>query len=260
MAKDRADVLVIGSGPAGAALAKRLADLGAQVVCLEQGDWTRASDFPTGPDEEGQLRRRWHSFSPNVRRLRQDYPVSAAGADAPEVEMLNAVGGGTLHWNCGFARLHPSDFRVSTLDGEADDWPIRYEDLAPYYQLNDREMGASGLAGDPANADQTPPLAPLPLWSSGERWLVGSIASGGTGGRRGSPSSLRTTTGERHAISMAGAGMAVGSMPEAAVQTPIGPRLSGEGSGSLPGREFARSPSTSAPVLEECSVTTRTAA
>jgi len=168
MVMDRADVLVVGSGAAGAALAKRLTDLGAQVVCFEQGDWMRSGDFPSGPDEEAQLRRRWHSFNPNVRQLPQDYPVSGTGADSPEVEMFNAVGGGTLHWNCGFARLHPSDFRVRTLDGEADDWPIRYEDLAPYYELNDREMGASGLAGDPANIDQKPPLAPLPLWPSGQ--------------------------------------------------------------------------------------------
>jgi len=173
MPTDRADVLVIGSGAAGAALTRRLTDLGAQVVCFEQGDWMGPSDFPTGADEEAQLRRRSHSFSPNVRQLPQDYPVSPAGADSPEVEMLSAVGGGTLHWNCGFARLHPSDFRVRTLDGEADDWPIRYEDLAPYYELNDRDMGASGLAGDPANVDQTPPLAPLPLWPSGRTMARG---------------------------------------------------------------------------------------
>jgi choline dehydrogenase-like flavoprotein len=167
MALERADVLVIGSGAAGAAITKRLAELGANVACLEQGEWMKPSAFPTGPDEEAQLRRRAHSFSPNVRQQPQDYPVSSAGADSPEVEMFNAVGGSTLHWNCGFGRLHPSDFRVRSLDGEADDWPIRYEDLAPYYDLNDREMGASGLAGDPANLGKTPPLPPLPLWPSG---------------------------------------------------------------------------------------------
>ncbi len=167
MTIDRADVLVIGSGAAGAALAKRLADLGAKVVCLEQGDWMKPSDFPTDPDEEAQMRRRAHSFSPNVRQQPQDYSVSVSGNDPSEVEMFNAVGGSTLHWNCGFARLHPSDFRVRTLDGEADDWPIRYEDLAPYYDLNDREMGACGLTGDPANVSQTPPLAPLPLGLAG---------------------------------------------------------------------------------------------
>ena len=48
-----------------------------------------------------------------------------------------------------FPRLHPSDFRVSTLDGVADDWPIDYDTLAPFFDENDRMMGVSGLAGDP---------------------------------------------------------------------------------------------------------------
>lgn len=173
MAIERADVLVIGSGAAGAAITKRLAELGAKVVCLEQGEWMKPRAFPTGADEEAQLRRRAHSFSPNVRQQPQDYLVSTAGTDPPEIEMFNAVGGSTLIWNCGFGRLHPSDFRVRTLDGEADDWPIRYEDLAPYYDLNDREMGASGLGGDPANLGPAPPLAPLPLAPSGRALAQG---------------------------------------------------------------------------------------
>jgi choline dehydrogenase-like flavoprotein len=44
------------------------------------------------------------------------------------------------------------------------DWPIRYEDLAPYYEANEREMGISGLSGDPANPGSTSfPLPPLPI-------------------------------------------------------------------------------------------------
>ncbi len=49
-----------------------------------------------------------------------------------------------------FPRLHPSDFKVRTLDGVADDWPIDYATLEPYFAENDRMMGVSGLAGDPA--------------------------------------------------------------------------------------------------------------
>ena len=48
-----------------------------------------------------------------------------------------------------FPRLHPSDFRLRTLDGVADDWPITYDDLDPFFALNDQIMGVSGLAGDP---------------------------------------------------------------------------------------------------------------
>jgi choline dehydrogenase-like flavoprotein len=53
-----------------------------------------------------------------------------------------------------FPRLHPSDFRVKSLDGVADDWPIDYATLEPFYAENDRMMGVSGLAGDPAYPPQ----------------------------------------------------------------------------------------------------------
>ena len=163
--KERADVLVIGSGAAGAALTTRLAEKGVQVVCLEQGDWPQPGDFPSsGSDYEAQMQRPQFSFSPNERKRPEDYPVISAGPNPPEVEMVNGVGGTTVHWNAQFLRLHPSDFRVRTLDGVGQDWPIRYKDLAPYYDTNDREMGVSGLIGDPANPGPASfPLPPLPV-------------------------------------------------------------------------------------------------
>ncbi len=66
-----------------------------------------------------------------------------------------------------FPRLHPSDFRVKTLDGVADDWPIDYDTLAPFFAENDRMMGVSGLSGDPASRRHDPPMPPLPLGRSG---------------------------------------------------------------------------------------------
>lgn len=65
----RVDVLVIGSGAAGAAITKSLAEKGAKVVCLEQGDWSKPSDYPSsGFDYEAQMRRPQFSFSPNERK------------------------------------------------------------------------------------------------------------------------------------------------------------------------------------------------
>lgn len=165
MRKEKTDVLVIGSGPAGAAVAKRLTDHGVQVVCLEQGDWVDPAEYPsTRADWEVQLRRGPWNFSPNVRRRPEDYPTVSGGKHPPEVLMFNAVGGSTIHWTGHFVRFHPSDFRVRTLDDVADDWPITYEELEPYYDANDREIGVSGLAGDPANPPRSPrPTGPLPL-------------------------------------------------------------------------------------------------
>jgi len=170
MVEDRADVLVIGSGAAGAAVAKRLTDFGAKVVCLEQGDWVNAADYPSRrPDYEIQIKRGSFNFNPNVRRRPEDYPVLELGNHPPYVMMFNAVGGSTIHWAGYFPRFHPSDFRVRSLDGAAYDWPIRYQDLEPYYDLNDREMGVAGLAGDPANPPRSPrPTPPLPIGVIGE--------------------------------------------------------------------------------------------
>ena len=64
--------------------------------------------------------------------------------------MYNAVGGSTIHWSAHFPRFHPSDFKVRTLDEVAEDWPLSYEQLEPYYDRNDEIMGIAGVAGDPA--------------------------------------------------------------------------------------------------------------
>ncbi len=170
MAQETADVLVIGAGAAGAALSKRLTDLGAKVICLEQGGWIKPSDYPsTRPDWEIQLHRGAFNFSPNVRKRWEDYPVVEKGPNPPDILMFNAVGGSTHHWTGHFPRFHPSDFGVRDLDGIAENWPLTYAELEPYYDMNDREMGVSGINGDPANPPRAPRPTPcLPLGVLGE--------------------------------------------------------------------------------------------
>src|SRR6266508_3589961 len=200
MAAERADVVVVGSGAAGAAVTWRLAERGASVVCLEQGDWARPEEFGSNrTDFEVSLRRGRFTFSPNDRRRPEDYPVTTEGLRPSQIAMFNGVGGGTVHWEGHFPRLHPSDFRVRSLDGVGDDWPIRYQDLEPYYDLNDRQTGVSGLAGDPANPPRRErPLPPLAIGRSGAavargfdklgwHWWVSdaAIASRDYDGRRG---------------------------------------------------------------------------
>ena len=63
---------------------------------------------------------------------------------------FDGVGGSTVMYTAHFPRLHPSDFKVKSLDGVADDWPIDYEKVVPFFAENDRIMGVSGLSGDPA--------------------------------------------------------------------------------------------------------------
>jgi choline dehydrogenase-like flavoprotein len=83
---------------------------------------------------------------------------------------FNAVGGSTILYAAHYPRLHPSDFRVRSLDGVADDWPVDYATLEPFFTENDRMMGVSGLAGDPAYPSKQPPMPPLALGKSGTRF------------------------------------------------------------------------------------------
>ncbi len=170
---DVADVLVIGAGASGAALTWSLAEAGIKVVCLEQGGWLDPSAYPTRDLDYEIHRQGDFNPDPNFRRLPQDYPVhNIESAIAPM--MYNAVGGSTIHWGAHFPRFHPSDFRVRTLDGVAEDWPLTYRELEPYFDINDRMMGVSGLNGDPANPPRPPrPMPPLGIGSFGETMIKG---------------------------------------------------------------------------------------
>jgi len=166
MAETTADVLVIGAGASGAALAWSLAETRMHVVCLEQGDWVDPAQLP-GMANDWEMRRIGDfNFSPNLRGRREDYPVNDSGSPI-QVSNFNAVGGSTILYAAHFPRFRPSDFRVRTLDGVADDWPIDYATLAPWYALNARMMGVSGLAGDPAYPPKELPLPPVPLGKVG---------------------------------------------------------------------------------------------
>ena len=167
MAAELADVLIVGAGASGAAVAWSLAETRMRIVCLEQGGWMNPAEYPSsGRDWEARGFGDF-SISPNRRRRVTDYPVN--DDESPiSVANFNAVGGSTILYAGHFPRFHPSDFRVRSLDGVADDWPIDFDTLAPYYAENDRMMGVSGLAGDPANPPHDPPMPPLPLGKSGQ--------------------------------------------------------------------------------------------
>jgi choline dehydrogenase-like flavoprotein len=172
-APERADVVVIGSGPGGSVVTHTLASAGFDVVCLEQGDWVNASDFPANhPEWELLIQQQW-AHDPNVRRLPSDYPVDVTDSDMWPV-MFNAVGGGSLLYGAEWPRLTPSDFRVRTVDGVSDDWPVSYEDMVPYYEAVDRFVGVAGVGGDtsyPEGMDY--PLPPHPLGRAGRRAAEG---------------------------------------------------------------------------------------
>ena len=164
---ERVDVLIIGAGASGAAVAWSLAETKMRILCLEQGDWVETSEFPSnGRDWEARQSEDF-ALSPNRRNSDADYPIN--DDDSPiKIVNFNGVGGATILFAGHFPRLHPSDFRVRTLDNVADDWPIDYQTLEPFYALNDRMMGISSLAGDPAYPPKDAVMPPIPLGKTGQ--------------------------------------------------------------------------------------------
>ena len=177
MSEEIADVLIIGAGAAGAAVAWSLAETRMRIVCLEQGGWMDPASYPsTGLDWEIRGAGPF-GLSPNDRGRREDYPVNDAGSPIA-VSNFNAVGGSTILYAAHFPRLHPSDFRVRSLDGVADDWPLDYTTLEPFYDLNAQMMGVAGLEGDPAYPPKKPTLPPVPLGKLGDTLARGFDALG----------------------------------------------------------------------------------
>lgn len=160
---EAADIVIVGAGATGLAFAWRLAsrqpDL--RILVVERGGFIDQRAAPSqSEDWELALQKRFHA-NPNIRKAASDYPVDESQTPIKPA-FFNAVGGSTIRWGAHFPRFRPSDFRLFSTDGIAADWPLGYEDLAPYMDINDQMMGVSGLAGDPANPERAerphPPL------------------------------------------------------------------------------------------------------
>lgn len=172
MANEPVSVLIIGAGASGAAFAWSIAETGMSVLCLEQGPWMKQSDYPSNFMDWESRGMGPFATSPNVRKLPADYPINEQQSAISPL-MFNAVGGSTILWAAHFPRFTPGDFRVRTEDGVADDWPLDYAALEPFYAVNDRMTGVAGLAGDPAYPYHEPTMPPLPLGTSGNVLAAG---------------------------------------------------------------------------------------
>lgn len=165
------DVVIVGAGPAGAILAGELARAGARrVLVLEAGvatgrTWAeyqanveqyRAAGFkvPNSP---------YYSPpdvpSPNVLDIRQLTPGSLPDdtgyfvQDGPlpfGSDYLRAQGGTMLHWLGTCLRMVPADFEMESRYGQGTDWPISYEDLSPFYDRAELELGVAANVEDQA--------------------------------------------------------------------------------------------------------------
>jgi gluconate 2-dehydrogenase alpha chain len=154
------DVVIVGMGAVGGVGAYPLADAGLDVVGLEAGTWLDRRDF--APDE---IRNNYRDWPMLVKKTQQERPTSRARSDQPARQvrshpMMNAVGGTALHYWAQSWRLNPWDFKVVSevrrrygasripAGSTVEDWPFGYDELEPYYDRVEHELGVSGQAGN----------------------------------------------------------------------------------------------------------------
>ncbi|HZG87950.1 GMC family oxidoreductase [Paenibacillus sp.] len=133
-ANEEVDVVIVGAGTAGGILAKELAEAGMKVVLLEAGPlYDPQDDFAS--DELSMKSLGWQDtrIVDGSDPLKLGHNTSGRG-----------VGGGSLHWTGVALRFHNADFNARTIDGVADDWPINYWDLEPYYDRIENDIAVSG--------------------------------------------------------------------------------------------------------------------
>ena len=178
-----ADVVIVGSGVAGALVAERLARAGIGVAVLEAGPRV---------DRAEALARYFNApiktpESPYLATPEADFPLSAdrghwyrqSGPDHFKSTYLKAVGGTTWHWLGTCLRFLPNDFHLKSLYGRGVDWPIGYDDLEPFYLEAERELGTAGDSSEDMGSPRSgsfpmPAIAPSYLDRVFERALEGT--------------------------------------------------------------------------------------
>jgi choline dehydrogenase-like flavoprotein len=162
------DACVVGVGSAGGVLVQRLARAGFSVVGLEAGPfWDTERDWVS--DEKGSHRLYW--TEPRVTGGTHPLALGANNSG-------RGVGGGSVHWAGFTPRLHPSDFRVRSLDGVAVDWPLPYEELKPYYELLEREIPVAGPTWFPWGDPHGYTFGPHPMGEVGDVLIRGCTRLG----------------------------------------------------------------------------------
>ncbi len=164
---DEVDLAIVGCGAGGSTLMQRLARAGWRVVALDAGPfWDPDTDWVS--DERGSHHLYWNE----TRVIDGDDPVPLGSNNSGR-----GVGGSMVHYAGYTPRFHPSDFETLSRDGVGADWPICYDELAPYYRDIEAELPVAGDHwpwGDPHSY----PHRPHPVGGNGEVFLRGARAAG----------------------------------------------------------------------------------
>jgi choline dehydrogenase-like flavoprotein len=193
------DAIVVGSGISGGWAAKELAEKGLRVLLLERGrnvehikDYVNATKAPweylhrggktTAMEEAYQVLRRDMLNEKNL-----SFWVNEQESPYTEVKRFDwfrgyQVGGRSLMWGRQSYRWSDFDFEANAKEGIAIDWPIRYAELAPWYDHVEKHAGISGTREGLAQLPDGQYLPPMAL-NCGEE-LFGSKLQNTFGGKR----------------------------------------------------------------------------
>ncbi len=162
MADNSYDAIVIGSGIAGGWAAKELCEKGLKVIMLERGrNIEHVKDYVNATKEVWEFphrNQRTQQMIQDYPVLKRDYPLNeetfgmwANEKENPYTEVKRFdwyrgyhVGGRSLLWGRQSYRFNKWDFEANAKEGIAVDWPIRYDDIAPWYSYVEKFAGIQG--------------------------------------------------------------------------------------------------------------------
>ncbi|MBI3789762.1 MAG: GMC family oxidoreductase [Gemmatimonadetes bacterium] len=150
-----ADIAIVGSGITAVLMAAKLADATKKSIAVFEagGDTTPFAD---------RMKARQRFLDYNESPWQRDHfddqnALGVAYGFSPDMH----VGGLAMHWGAVTPRYSPDDFKLKSLHGVFEDWPISYDDLDPFYQEAEERMGVSGEQGPPAMDPRGKPF-PMP--------------------------------------------------------------------------------------------------
>lgn len=162
MADNTYDAIVIGSGISGGWAAKELTEKGLKVLLLERGrNIEHIKDYVNATKESWEFPHRGGRTQEMIKDhpvLKRDYPLNETVVDmwvnekeSPYTEVKRFdwyrgyhVGGRSLLWGRQSYRWNKWDFEANGKEGVAVDWPIRYDDVAPWYSYAEKFAGIQG--------------------------------------------------------------------------------------------------------------------
>ncbi len=153
------DVVIVGSGAGGGMAAKVLTEGGAKVALLEAGPFYNSEEgnmfkwnYESPRRGAGSRERPFGEFHANIGGWDiEGEPYSNASGSNFKWFRARMLGGRTNHWGRISLRFGPYDFKRKSMDGLGDDWPISYEDVAPYYDKVDKYVGIFGSSENMIN-------------------------------------------------------------------------------------------------------------